>query len=210
MAPLWRLASDVLSDPDGDPAGAVERFLARLRADEAVPFAVARTLPDAVLTISWSSTVVNAIRLRRPADVICMRSDPGGEGARTASALSGWTSAVVLEDEDALERVPAAAVLVGADAVTPDGLVNKVKTRALAEAARARNVPAYAAVGQAKFVAVPLPLEASLEATPIELFTSVATPAGMLRPQEAAEAARLAPLSERLLPLLDDLAGFRP
>src|SRR5438128_2017959 len=76
MAPLWRLASDVLSALD--PATGASAFLEQLARDEASAGIVARVLPDTVLTISSSSSVARAIELRRPARTLRMPPDPGG------------------------------------------------------------------------------------------------------------------------------------
>src|SRR5947208_187012 len=64
MAPLWRLASDVLSS--SDPPTGVEWFLSRQANDANAVHVLAPILPDRVLTISFSSTVKEAIRMRQP------------------------------------------------------------------------------------------------------------------------------------------------
>src|SRR5438552_7605983 len=78
MGPLWRLASDLLAAVD--PGAGAEWVLRRLAGDEEVPRLLAPILPDELLTISYSSTIIEAIRIREPKRVICMMSDPGGEG----------------------------------------------------------------------------------------------------------------------------------
>jgi translation initiation factor 2B subunit (eIF-2B alpha/beta/delta family) len=222
MAPLWRLANDVLAASEAadgkDPAGgaataatpstqAASAFLTLLDSDREAAAAAATVLPDRVLTISYSSTVVEAIRIRRPQQTVCMRSEPGGEGWRVAEETRDCTWPIVMEDEEAMEKLPCEAILVGADAVTPGGMVNKVKTRALAEAARARGIPRYAVAGEAKFIGAALPLEASFEVTPLELFTSVAVPGSLLRPDEARGRAQATALLPELERLLQRLAG---
>lgn len=202
MAPLWQLATEVLSA--GNPAEGTRTFLARLDSDTAAATALAPVLPPWLLTISYSSSVIQAVRDARVSRLACMRSDPGGEGARTAEAVAP-IRADVIEDDDAIARVPAAAVVVGADAVSPSHLVNKVKTRALAEAARGKEVPCYAVAGQTKFVDADLPIEGPFERVPLELFTAIATPAGLLQPADAAERAAEAHLHTDLTPLLTEL-----
>jgi translation initiation factor 2B subunit (eIF-2B alpha/beta/delta family) len=204
MAPLWRLGSDVLGD---GPAPGATRFQERLEADERASTVVAGVLPDSILTISFSSTVLDAIRLRRPGLVVCMRSEPGGEGRRTAEAMPAGTRSEVIEDEEALHRLPAAAVLTGADAVTPDAVVNKVRTRALVEAAAAREIPRYAVAGETKFVAASLPVGELFEPTPLELFTAVATPMGLLSPSLTRRHAQQSTLHPDLAPLLAHLSS---
>jgi translation initiation factor eIF-2B subunit delta len=187
MAPLWRLASETLSGPD--PAAGAERFLELLRSDAAAPEALGPRLPPWVLTISYSSTVVETLRRARLRSVSCMTSEPGGEGARMAGAVASFARVRVIEDDEALRLVPAAAVLMGADAISPAGLVNKVKSRALAEAASVRGVPVYAVAGTTKFVAMDLPLEGPFERIPFGLFAGIATPSGILLPEQTTAAA---------------------
>ena len=99
-----------------------------------------------------------------------------------------------------------AQVLVGVDAVTPRSVLNKVGTRDLAEAAAARDIPVFAVAGSSKLVPVEIPVADPYQATPIQLFTHIATPGGVAEPVLAAARAaaiRLHPalvmLSEMLL-----------
>ncbi len=204
MAPLWRLASDVLSA--SDPVRGANDFIHRLEADSAAGSALAPQLPPSLLTISFSSSVIEMVRGARVHMLSCMRSEPGGEGERMARAVAP-VRARVIEDEEAIALVPGAAVVVGADAVSPSGLVNKVKTRALAEAAREKGVPRYAIVGETKFLRAELPIQAPFQRVPLELFTAIATPAGLLSPTEAGELASRARLDPALSPLLSELSG---
>jgi translation initiation factor 2B subunit (eIF-2B alpha/beta/delta family) len=211
MAPLWRLASDVLSA--GDPRAGAAAFLSRLDADRDASVRLAELLSHSnfrhVLTISWSSSVLAALRLARPETVLCMRSEPGGEGRRLAEALAPFTAASVIEDDEAIARVPAGVVVTGVDALFPDAVVNKVKTTALAEAAGMRGVPVYAIAGETKFVAVPLPPAEPYEATPLRLFSGIATVEGTVSPAEARERARAATLHEDLSELLEPSRGAK-
>jgi hypothetical protein len=197
MAPLWRLGSDLLSATD--PGACAERFLSRLIRDGDASGAIASLLPDRLLTISYSSTVRQAVVARRPAAVLCMRSDPGEEGVRMAAALSGTTAASVIEDDDAIARCPADAVLVGADAITPTSLVNKVKTGRIAESARDHGIPCFAVAGDTKFVPVELPCAEPFEAAELQLFSRIATPDGVLTPELAAQHASSAAVHSALL-----------
>jgi methylthioribose-1-phosphate isomerase len=122
-----------------------------------------------------------------------------------AEAISGWTEASVIEDEEAIASVPAGAVVVGADAIGPRSLVNKLKTRALAEAARAGGVPCYAVAGGTKFLSDDLPAPEPFERVPLQLFTGVATPNGLLSPEEAAQASLRETLSPGLRPVLQEI-----
>jgi translation initiation factor 2B subunit (eIF-2B alpha/beta/delta family) len=203
MAPLWRLADAVLRR--GDHAANAESFLATLADDAEAAAAAATVLPDTLLTISSSSTVAEAIRIRRPRHVACMASHPGGEGLAMARRVSAWAETTVVEDDEAVRSLPAEAVVVGADAVTPVAVLNKVRTRELAESARSGGVPCYAIAGSAKLISLALPVVAPFEATPLEAFTAIVTAAGLLTPQKAsgrAAAVRIHPalraLAERL------------
>jgi translation initiation factor eIF-2B subunit delta len=204
MAPLWRLANEVLSA--SNPAGAARSFLTLLDSDRGAASSAAAILPDRVLTLSYSSSVDEAIRLRRPQQTVCMRSEPGGEGWRVAEETRDSTWPILMDDDEAVENVPGEAVLVGADAMTPEGVVNKVKTRALVEAARSKGIPRYVVAGQTKFLGEALPLPPAFETTPFELFTAVAVPGELLRPDEARRRAEQVRLSPRLRGLLEELS----
>ena len=199
MAPLWRLADILLTR---NPPVSVERFVADLGDHELAAVVAAPVLPSTLLTISCSSAVNEAIRLRKPFTVLCMTSNPGAEGYQMAGLASAWSDAVMIADDEAIAKVPAAAVVVGADAITPSAVINKVKTLALVQAARDRGIPAYAMTGTSKFVSFELPVGEPLEATPIELFEQIGAPGGMLAPTAAA--ARAA--SVKLHPALEMLA----
>ncbi|HEX2266997.1 MAG TPA: hypothetical protein VHI97_02185, partial [Actinomycetota bacterium] len=168
MAPLWRLGAEVLSAPEAH-LGANEFVGGLLRWDSVAVDALTEALPGfsayQVITISYSSSIRELVQRARPKALICMRSEPGGEGARAADAMSEWTNAVVMEDDDVLINVPGDAVVVGADAVTPRALTNKVKTRALADAARSKGIPVYAVAGETKLIGDELPAQAPFEAT---------------------------------------------
>ena len=204
MAPLWRLASDVLSLPDR--ALAVRRLSAALEGDRGGLDALApRVAGLRLLTISYSSSVVELVRLTRPETVLCMRSDPGGEGGHAAEATSAWTNSAMIEDDEAISDVPADLVVVGADAVTPVTVVNKVKTTALAEAAGRKGIQIHAVAGEFKFVGAKLPVAPVFEAAPLELFSAIAGPQGLWDPSQAGTHARSRRIHPELRPLLNEL-----
>jgi translation initiation factor 2B subunit (eIF-2B alpha/beta/delta family) len=206
MAPLWRLANEALGA--ANPPAAARAFLTAIDSDREAAAAAASILPDRILTLSYSSTVVEAIRLRRPQQTVCMRSEPGGEGWRVAEETRDCTWPIVMEDDEALENVPAEAILVGADAVTPAGVVNKVKTVALAEAARRKSIPRYAVAGETKFIGAELPLGPAFEVAALGLFTKIASREGLLSPGEAEIRARQATIGPELQNLLRELSGL--
>jgi translation initiation factor 2B subunit (eIF-2B alpha/beta/delta family) len=203
MAPLWRLGSFLLSERDHELAA--ERFEHDLADQGTAAAVVASSLPSTLLTISCSATVAEAIRIRKPQAVLCMASEPGGEGMQMAGLAGAHTQATVIPDAQAIEQLPADAVLVGADAITPRSLVNKVLTRALVEASAARGIPRFAVASSSKLIPVEIPVPDPFEATPMELFTHVATPAGMAEPILAAARAAAIGLHPALVMLAEML-----
>jgi len=93
---------------------------------------------DRVATLSRSGTVQEALSLAEPEAVLVAESRPGGEGVGVAEAITRETDAAVTLTTDAafpqaISDWDADAVLVGADAICPDGaVVNKTGTRAAA------------------------------------------------------------------------------
>jgi initiation factor 2B subunit 1/2 family protein len=202
MAPLWRLGSEALGSTDH--VEAARNFAVRVAAE---PGEIAREatalLPGIVVVHSFSSTVIAAVAAAG-AQAICARSEPGGEGATTVKRLVELgAGARLVGDGEALEAVAeAGAVVVGADAVGPAGVVNKVGTLRLAEAARRYSTPCYALAGESKLLAAGLPAAHPFECTPLDLFTSVVTQEGPLSPTEAARQARQRALDPLLMALL--------
>jgi translation initiation factor eIF-2B subunit delta len=121
-----------------------------------------------VFTLSKSGTVAavleDLLRSDRRLSVLVAESRPGAEGARLARDLAErGIRARATDDFLLLSLVPPEAaprrppgytghpvVLVGADAVHPDGLVNKVGTRALLDTARRAGVPAFVLASSSK------------------------------------------------------------
>jgi len=132
-------------------------------ADERAATRAAAELGDApaVFTLSRSGTVLAALRTSGPERVVVTESRPGGEGVAVAETLAAEGFDVTLTSD---ANVPAAvpdcdAVLVGADAVFPDGtVVNKVGTRAAALAARDAGVPVLVACAGDKVAPEALPV----------------------------------------------------
>jgi translation initiation factor 2B subunit (eIF-2B alpha/beta/delta family)/ADP-ribose pyrophosphatase YjhB (NUDIX family) len=110
---------------------------AALGADERAAVHAARRVSDArVATLSRSGTVRETLALAEPDAVLVAESRPGREGVGVATDLAA-DSAVTLTTDAALAHAVgewgADAILVGADAVRPDGsVVNKAGTRAAA------------------------------------------------------------------------------
>jgi translation initiation factor eIF-2B subunit delta len=111
-----------------------------------------------VLTYSNSATVLAALqyahrhgRVRR---VLLSESRPAYDGRSQAAAL--LTHGLEVEygiDMALFDRIPEAQViLVGADAVFPHGLVNKMGTHPLAQMARLHQVPLFSLCTSGKFL----------------------------------------------------------
>jgi translation initiation factor 2B subunit (eIF-2B alpha/beta/delta family) len=134
-----------------------------------------------------------------------MESRPGGEGLSMAGMLSAYSDVEVIDDARAIAEVPAEAVLIGADAITPTAVVNKVKSLELVRAASAAEIPSYVVAGSSKLVPCELPIPELFQAVPIGLFTGIALPAGLLTPPEVQERAAAIPMHRALLALAERL-----
>lgn len=152
------------------------------------------------MTTSYSGTVAQVLKAMaksRRLKVTVAESSPGGEGRQFAKLLADQGIEVeIIHDSTVFARMEHLdGAIVGADSVTASGLVNKVGTRALAEAARAYDLDAYAVCGWSKICPVVLSdlsvttnvLESRLtehvqifESTPLELFSHIITDQGNL------------------------------
>ncbi|WP_128477297.1 NUDIX domain-containing protein [Halorussus pelagicus] len=123
------------------------------RADEAAAENAADEIRgERVLTLSRSGTVLDALPAAE--QVFIAESRPAREGVGVAEALATETD-VALHTDAAIARVLATeevdAVVVGADAVLPNGrVVNKTGTRGAALAANREGVPVYAVAASDK------------------------------------------------------------
>lgn len=213
MAPIFNLSNSILCLIEDHPQETIPLGLLRslftriLKQEEAANASiatVANRMIDAsrIVTISYSSTVVSAIKAmgeNRKLSVIVAESEPGGEGRNTADiiASSGIETELIPDSMVASRSRYADAAIVGADAVTPEGVVNKVGTYALALATRNHGIPAYVLCSQSKLSPMaftdvhmtgrPLGknlnrIEQTFESTPLDLFSRVLTDAGVVRP----------------------------
>ena len=163
MASIRNLAERArsASQREGPIGRTAEEFLNALT--ESTPRIVERSfdlisLAQNIMTISFSTTVfeilLNMKRQKITYSVICLESRPLREGADLARALAEQGIPVTL-CADALGPSLVAEgglVLVGGDALAPQGLVNKIGTYPLALAAREENVPFVAALSELKFL----------------------------------------------------------
>jgi translation initiation factor 2B subunit (eIF-2B alpha/beta/delta family) len=162
-----------------------------------------------VMTHSYSSTALRVLEGARGIEVICPEARPLGEGLSTARALGEQGIRVrLVTDFAALSLVGESdLVMVGADAITLEGVVNKIGTYGLALAARDKAIPFYVLAGKEKFLPPPFsdairiekndPKEITRETmphvavenryfdfTPLELITAVVTQAGVISADE--------------------------
>ncbi len=111
-----------------------------------------------VLVYSRSSTVeaalLQAAREGRRFSVLCPESRPNMEGRILARRLAGaGVQVTAFVDAAAFSLFPSAdLILVGADAVVPVGLINKVGTSGLALLAQGAGVPLYCLAGTLKML----------------------------------------------------------
>jgi len=170
MAPFFHLANIVLlaaedqKDPKairGAAKGAIDHFIVHLGTAGRKISEIARGLipqGSRVLTHSYSATVlrtlVDARKSGQPFEVICTESRPMCEGLQMARELSELGVKIQLQIDAAAAYTmrDVHLVLVGADCLTPLGLVNKVGTYSLALSAKEKGVPFYALCGTEKLL----------------------------------------------------------
>jgi len=212
MAPLQNVAGSIrvllnAQIPDEQFNGFVKGFLTDLREREATaPGKIANILasefkPGKVVTISYSGTVLNSLlSLPKDVEVSIAESLPMGEGTLTCKRLleKGYHPSLFRDSMIASEVQKADLVLVGADAVCPEGVVNKVGTTLMALAAKEHGKPFVVLCSTSKLIPVlemdDMEGEALLdrlrvrevvfEMTPLDLVTAVVTDEGVLSGEE--------------------------
>jgi len=223
MAPLVNLVNRSLSavQEETDLEGAKRALLTTAQGyadhlERSVERIAQRILPlvphGLVLTHSFSSTVLAALLHAKQEGqafaVLCTESRPQYEGRALAERLAqARVETRLVVDALAPSMIgDVEVVLVGADSLSTEGLVNKIGTYPLALAARAHEVPFYLLCGTEKF----LPLDYTLpgespkdsqevwpehpqrvevincyfDFTPLEYLTGIVTEEGMLSPIE--------------------------
>lgn len=132
------------------------------RVDDRTAEHAAERCDDAtVLTLSRSGTVHAALSRGNPSEVIVLQSVPGGEGVTMAELLAGDGLDVALSPDaavaHAIDEHEVDLMLVGADAIDPDGSVhNKVGTRTAAVVAGANAVPVVVVAATDKIAVEPV------------------------------------------------------
>ena len=156
---------------------------ARDRAAKAIAVMLATDISGTVTTHSASCTVREALVHTPPERVFCTVSEPGGEGRGMAAKLKaeGVNVELVSDAEGPDAARESDLVLLGADTVFRDGsLVNKIGTRAIANAAKdagVRVIVACETFKLAPFDPEP-PTERSFELIPAALIDRVVTEEG--------------------------------
>ena len=207
MAPLSNIARMMEAaanspEPDRTALLSVERVINNERSAWArIVENAAERIEGTVLTLSYSGTVVNVLELiakNKEIEVIVAESFPLGEGRRTAELLSesGIEVTLIADSMVFAEARNSDLCLVGADAITPQALINKVGTYAMALASVQAGIPAYVVSSTLKVTSELRPewnveqktsgkvVERSqiFEPTPLELFAEVITELGSSRP----------------------------
>ncbi len=207
MAPLYNIARMMeAAANEADPTRAALLSVERVTANEKSAGAriadnAAERIEGTVITLSYSGTVMNVLRScakKKEIKVIVAESFPLGEGRRTAETLSkaGIETALVPDSLVFAEARNADLCLVGADAIMPQALINKVGTYGMALAAMQAGIPSYVVSSTLKITSELKPdwiieqqtngrlTERSqlFEPTPLELFADVVTELGISKP----------------------------
>jgi len=225
MSPVIRLANEVMkSSPD-----AAARFVENAaRAARAAATHAASLIDEGarVLTHSRSSTVLEAFAQARRSgknfSIVATESRPLFEGRTLAEALVKHDVQVTLivDVAAALAIEEVDPVLVGADAITPFSVINKVGTRMIALAAREKGIRVFSVCDTSKFICedclaperdhpaaelwFDAPTEVSItnkyfESTPLAWFTGIVTEHGVRSSDEAAQLAEAVSIDRRIM-----------
>ncbi|OYT60760.1 hypothetical protein B6U81_04430 [Thermoplasmatales archaeon ex4484_30] len=214
MAPLWNLTNIALCYD----ASEVKKFL---KDNEKKIIALGKeVLKDAsiFITHSRSSTVVKLLQeigKEREIEVTCTESRPMCEGKLLAEEIACPSIKVTLVIDSAIFSFidKADAIVVGADAITLKGIVNKIGTHAIAFLARKNSVPFYV-VSQTQKIFPWVKIEESLEkhgrmeikniyfdVTPLSLVTAIITNEGLLKENDVkkrCKCMKISPLIKKL------------
>jgi ribose 1,5-bisphosphate isomerase len=171
---------------------------------------------ESVALVSWSTTVAAVLARggRGVMRVVVAESRPGAEGRRAAQHAAELGKQVEFYADAAFPAAAAGcdALLLGGDALTPHGLVNKTGSRAAAREVRAAGRPVYACLEDLKIAGYGLAERLRLlpeppsqlwdapppgvtvknpwfEIVPVALLTSLVTSAGVESPASAIERA---------------------
>ncbi len=212
MASCLRLGDVILRglDAEGAPGAkrAADGFASKLASERiALRDALTKKLPreGAVLTVSASGTVLDALCAGPPLRVVCAISEPGGEGETAAEILRahGRETLMIPDGAVAQQSTRVDAIVVGSDVLGPNALLNKTGTLGAALGARSASRPCICAAGTSKLVdeqtwnrvaamSERLAVEGvrAFEEVPTELVTTFITEDGPTTPRQLRRAAR--------------------
>ena len=168
-----------------------------------------------IITHSYSSTVLGSFlhskRCGKKFSVICTESRPKKEGINLARKLGRNKIKVKLLVDSAVFSLIQYAdlIIVGGDAVTDTGLINKIGTKAIAITAKHYNTPIYALCSTIKFlpknypitldhlknpdeiikrkISNVTPINYYFDYTPLEFITGFITEKELLKPEDVKE-----------------------
>jgi translation initiation factor 2B subunit (eIF-2B alpha/beta/delta family) len=238
MAPLFRLANDVLlAAPDRRQViEACREFIARINGSDAIIARTAQSIvPESgiILTHSFSRTVLTTLfaahRNGKHPRVVATESRPVGEGLALARTLAdaGFETVLIVDAAAGRWMAETNVILVGADAVAGDGIVNKIGTSLIARAAAAEGRPVYSlcsteklapagfrhrdAARPAQDVGRDIPANVTVwnyyfDSTPLDLFTGIVTEDGMLKPDDIRRRMAEIEVHPALRPMLEEQA----
>ncbi len=128
-----------------------------------------------IITHSYSSTLLNALLFAKDSgkifSVVCTESRPKNEGVKLARILGKNNIKVkLIVDSAVFSFIPNAdVIIVGCDAITSNGLVNKVGTKGIAITADYYKIPIYALCSTNKFLPYNYKLGLDYEKNPNEI-----------------------------------------
>ncbi len=170
MAPIFNLVNRVLLSVENlKPGEQVQREAAELTREylEEMERRTARIAAKAssvinaaslIMTYSYSSSVLESLIAARKSgrkfEVICAESRPLCEGRNMVRRLGqeGVKSRLVIDAALNSFLKDTDLILIGADSLTAEGIVNKIGSHTLAILARARKVPFFTVCGSDKFL----------------------------------------------------------
>lgn len=129
-----------------------------------------------IITHSYSSTVLNTllyVKNEKEFKVICTESRPKNEGIILANILGKYAiNTNLIVDSAVFSFIPDAdIILVGGDAITNNGLINKIGTKGLAIASQNHKIPIYALCSTIKFLPKNYQVDFNLKKNPDEILS---------------------------------------
>jgi translation initiation factor 2B subunit (eIF-2B alpha/beta/delta family) len=168
-----------------------------------------------IITHSYSSTVLGTLLFlkesKKEISVICTESRPKNEGIKLAKELGKNKIKVkLLVDSAIFSLIPYAdIILIGGDAITENGLINKIGTKGIATVAQHYKTPIYALCSTEKLLPKKYPINLDhlknpneiiqynisnvtavnyyFDLTPLDFFTGFITEKEILKPEEIKE-----------------------